>query len=186
MKTTKEMEMTKMYWEKDANTNALQGKTVCVLGYGSQGRAHALNLRDSGVKVVLGLRPEGKSYRQAVEDGWKPVEPQEAARGADVICFLTPDMAQPELYREAVAPSLKKGATLLFAHGFNVHYGEIKPHADADVVMVAPKGPGNLVRRQYEERRGVPCLVAVHQDGTGKAFETALAYAHAIGGTRAG
>lgn len=178
--------MTKMYWEKDANSSALNGKTICVLGYGSQGRAHAMNLRDSGCNVVLGLRKDGKSYRQAVEDGWTPKEPQEAARNADVICFLAPDMAQPELYREAVAPNLKKGATLLFAHGFNVHYGEIKPHADTDVVMCAPKGPGALVRRQYEERRGVPCLVAVHQDATGKAFETALAYAHAIGGTRAG
>jgi ketol-acid reductoisomerase len=178
--------MTKMFWEKDANTSALHGKTVAVLGYGSQGRAHALNLRDSGVNTVVGLRENGKTWKQAVEDGWQPLSPAEAVRKADLVAILCPDMAQPELYREAVVPNLKKNAALLFAHGFNVHYKEIQPQEDVDVVLIAPKGPGALVRRQYEERRGVPCLIAVHQDATGKAFETALAYAHGIGGTRAG
>jgi ketol-acid reductoisomerase len=178
--------MTKMFWEKDANTSALHGKTVAVLGYGSQGRAHAMNLRDSGCNVVLGLRADGKSYKQAVEDGFQPVEPAEAVRKADIVAMLVPDMAQAALYREAVAPNLKKNAALLFAHGFNVQYKEIQPHEDIDVIMVAPKGPGNLVRRQYEEKRGVPCLMAVQQDASGKAHEKALAYAHGIGGTRAG
>jgi ketol-acid reductoisomerase len=178
--------MTKIYWEKDANTSALHGKTVAVLGYGSQGRAHAMNLRDSGCNVVLGLRPEGKTWKQAEEDGFKPETPAEAVRKADIVAMLCPDMAQAELYREAVAPNLKKNAALLFAHGFNVHYKEIQPHEDIDVIMVAPKGPGNLVRRQFEEKRGVPCLVAVHQDASKAALEKALAYAHGIGGTKAG
>lgn len=178
--------MTKMYWEKDANAKALEGKKVAVMGYGSQGRAHALNLRDSGCNVVVGVRMHGKSYEQAKRDGFEPVEPFEAARTADVVVMLVPDMAQPALYREAVAPHLRKGCTLVFAHGFNVHYNQIQPNEDVDVVMIAPKAPGALVRRQYEEGRGVPCLVAVYQDATTRAFETALAYAHALGGTKAG
>lgn len=178
--------MAKMYWEKDANANALDGKTVAVMGYGSQGRAHAMNLRDSGLNVVVGVRTHGKSYEQARRDGFEPVEPFEAARSADVVVMLVPDMAQPALYREAVAPHLRKGCTLVFAHGFNVHYNQIQPNEDVDVVMIAPKAPGALVRRQYEEGRGVPCLVAVYQDATKRAFETALAYAHALGGTKAG
>lgn len=178
--------MTKIYWEKDTNTSALDGKTVAVLGYGSQGRAHALNLRDSGVRTVVGLREGGRSWQQAVNDGWEPVAPAEAVKKADLVAMLCPDMAQPELYRTAVEPYLRSGATVLFAHGFNIHYGQIVPASDVDVVLIAPKGPGALVRRQYEEERGVPCLIGVHQDATGHAFEYALAYAHGIGGTRAG
>jgi ketol-acid reductoisomerase len=177
---------TKLYWEKDANPNALAGKRIVVLGYGSQGRAHALNLRDSGCSVGLGLRPDGKTWAQATEDGWKPEEPGAAVKAADVVCMLVPDMQQASLYRDVVAPNLKKGGMVLFAHGFNIHFGQIRPSPDLDVTMIAPKGPGGLVRRQYAEGKGVPCLLAVQQDATGKAFERALAYGHAIGGTRAG
>jgi ketol-acid reductoisomerase len=177
--------MTKLYYEADANPKALAGKRIAVIGYGSQGRGQALNLRDSGCQVTIGGRPNGPSWKQAVEEGWKPVEPAAAAEGADVVALLAPDMAQPQLYTEAIAPRLKPGALLLFSHGFNVHYGQVRPAANVDVTMVAPKGPGSLVRRQYEEGRGVPCLLAIHQDATGKAFERTLAYAQAIGGTRA-
>ena len=178
--------MAKMYWEADADAKALEGKRVAVLGYGSQGRAHALNLRDSHVDVHVGLRPGGKTWTQAVADGWKPEEPAAAVASADIIAILVPDMAQPKLYKDAIAPNLKKGAMLLFGHGFNIHYGQIKPPADADVTMVAPKGPGNLVRRQYEAGAGVPCLLAIYQDATSNAHKLTLAYAHAIGGTRPG
>jgi len=178
--------MTRIFWEQDAKPETLSEKRVAVLGYGSQGRGQAMNLRDSGVDVVLGLRPGGKSEAVAKADGWEPVPPDAAVAGADVVVFLVPDMAQPGLYQKAVEPYLKKGATILFSHGFNIHYGTIKAPEGVDVVLVAPKGPGRLVRTQYEEGRGVPCLVAVHQDGTGEAFHRALAYAHAIGGTRGG
>jgi len=178
--------MAKMFWEEDTNPRALQEKRIAVLGYGSQGRAHALNLRDSYMDVAVGLRRGGPSWKQAEADGWTPVGPAEAAEAADVIVMLAPDMAQPELYQNEVAPSLRAGTMILFSHGFNIHYGQIKPPRDVDVTMVAPKGPGNLVRRQYEAGRGVPCLLAVHQNATGQAFECTLAYAHAIGGTRAG
>jgi ketol-acid reductoisomerase len=177
--------MIKIYDQSDANPKALSGLRIAVLGYGSQGRGQSLNLRDSGCNVVLGLRRNGKTRAQAFEDGWRPVEPAAAVEGADVIVMLAPDMAQPTLYREAVAPNLKPGAMLLFSHGFNIHYGQIKPASGVDVTMIAPKGPGSLVRRQYEEGRGVPCLLAIHQDATGKALERTLAYADAIGGTRA-
>jgi ketol-acid reductoisomerase len=177
---------TKLYWESDANPRALDGKRIVVLGYGSQGRAHALNLRDSGCDVVIGLRPGGKTWAQAEEEGWKPEDPARAVKSADVVCMLVPDMQQAALYRDVVAPNLKKGGMVLFAHGFNIHFGQIRPSADLDVTMIAPKGPGGLVRRQYTEGKGVPCLLAVQQDATGKAFERTLAYAHAIGGTRAG
>lgn len=178
--------MTRIFWEQDAKPETLSTKRVAVLGYGSQGAGQACNLRDSGVDVVLGLRPGGKSEAQAKADGWEPVAPEAAVVGADVVVFLVPDMAQPGLYRKAVEPHLKKGATILFSHGFNVHYGTIKAPEGVDVVLVAPKGPGRLVRTQYQEGRGVPCLVAVHQDASGEAFHRALAYAHAIGGTRGG
>jgi ketol-acid reductoisomerase len=178
--------MATMYWDKDANPAALKGKRIVILGYGSQGRAQALNLRDSGHDVVVGLRPGGKTWGAAVEDGFKPQEPAAAVREAQVVAMLVPDMAQPPLYRDAVAANLRKGAMLLFSHGFNIHYGQIRPSADVDVTMIAPKGPGNLVRRQYQEGSGVPCLLAVQQDASGHASERALAYGHGIGGTRAG
>jgi ketol-acid reductoisomerase len=178
--------MAKMYWEDNANPRALEGRRIAVIGYGSQGRAHALNLRDSYLDVVVGLRRGGPSWKQAEADGFAPVGPAEAAEGADVIAMLAPDMAQPAIYHNEIAPGLKDGATLLFSHGFNIHYGQIIPPREVDVTMVAPKGPGNLVRRQFEGGCGVPCLLAVHQDATGRAFERTLAYAHAIGGTRAG
>ncbi len=176
----------KLYWEKDAKPKALDAKRVVVLGYGSQGRAHALNLRDSGVNVGLGLRPDGKTWAQATEDGWKPEDPVSAAKGADIVCMLVPDMQQASLYKEVVAPNLKKGGMVLFAHGLNIHFGQIRPSPELDITMVAPKGPGSLVRRTYVEGKGVPCLIAIQQDASGKAFERTLAYAHAIGGTRAG
>jgi ketol-acid reductoisomerase len=178
--------MAKMFWEQDANPRALEGKRIAVIGYGSQGRAHALNLRDSKLNVVVGLRRGGPSWKQAEQDGSKLLAPSEASEGADVIVMLAPDMAQPSIYHNEIAPNLKAGMMLLFSHGFNIHYGQIAPPKDVDVTMVAPKGPGNLVRRQYEEGRGVPCLLAVHQDASGHAFDRTLAYAHAIGGTRPG
>jgi len=179
--------MTKMYHEQDVATpDFFKDKVVAVLGYGSQGRAHALNLRDSGWKVVLGLRPGGPSWTAAVEDGWNPVAPGEAVFNADLVAILVPDMAQAKLYEEAIEPNLKPGAALLFAHGFNIHFGHIQAPDTADVIMVAPKSPGALVRRQYEMGRGVPCLMAVNHDYSGKAHTKALAYAHGLGGTRAG
>ena len=178
--------MAKMFWASDTNPRALEGKRVAVLGYGSQGRAQALNLRDSKINTVVGLRRGGPSWRQAEQDGWNLTGPSEAVEGADLIVMLAPDMAQPALYANEVAPSLKDGAMILFSHGFNIHYGQITPPKTVDVTMVAPKGPGNLVRRTYEDGRGVPCLLAIHHDASGQAFDRTLAYAHAIGGTRAG
>jgi ketol-acid reductoisomerase len=174
-----------LYLEADVQADALSGERIAVLGYGSQGRAHAKNLRDSGYDVVLGLRPGGKTTAPAQRDGFEVLSPAAAVEGAGLAAFLVPDMAQGKLYREIEA-TLKSGATLLFAHGFNIHYGQIKPRADLDVVLIAPKGPGDLVRRQYEIGRGVPCLLAVAQDATGKAQARALTYAHGIGGTRGG
>ena len=174
----------RIYSRKDVDRKALRGARICVLGYGSQGRAHALNLKDSGYDVVIGVR-KGGSWRKARRDGLAVAEPATAAKGADLVAMLAPDLAQAGLYR-AVLPSLKQGATLLFAHGFNVHFGQIKPRKDLDVVLIAPKGPGDLVRRQYQQGRGVPCLLAVAQDATGKAHARALAYADGIGGTRGG
>ncbi|HEY5565644.1 MAG TPA: ketol-acid reductoisomerase [Gammaproteobacteria bacterium] len=174
-----------LFLESDVDTDALSGERIAVLGYGSQGRAHAQNLRDSGFDVVLGLRPGGKTAAQAARDGFEVKAPAAAVKGAGLVAFLVPDMAQGKLYQDIEA-SLDKGCTLLFAHGFNIHYGQIKPRADLDVVLIAPKGPGDLVRRQYEAGRGVPCLLAVAQDATGKAKARALAYAHGIGGARGG
>ncbi|NNE59410.1 MAG: ketol-acid reductoisomerase [Woeseia sp.] len=174
-----------MFSETDVDTACLSGKRVTVLGYGSQGRAHALNLKDSGFDVVVGLRRDGASWKRATADGLLVMEPSEAVKGAAITVFLTPDLVQGDLYKD-IEPSLDKGAAILFAHGFNIHYKEIEPRADLDVVLIAPKGPGDLVRRQYEEGHGVPCLVAVHQDATGNALQLALAYSHGIGGARAG
>jgi ketol-acid reductoisomerase len=175
----------KIYAESDVDTARLAGKRIAVLGYGSQGRAHALNLRDSGLNVVVGLRPEGKTWQKAEADGCEVQEPAAAVAGADLIAFLLPDTAQPQLYA-SIEDKIPQGATLLFAHGFNIHFGQIKPRDDLDVVLIAPKGPGDLVRRQYEQGKGVPCLVAVAQDASGHALATALAYAQGIGGARAG
>jgi len=175
----------RLYSQKDVDKKALKGARIAVLGYGSQGRAHALNLSDSGFDVVVGVRKGGAGWKKARKDGLKVAEPTAAAAEADLIAMLVPDMAQKAVY-ESVAKSLKKGATLLFAHGFNVHFKQIRPRRDLDVVLIAPKGPGDLVRRQYQQGRGVPCLLAVAQDATGKAHARALAYAHGIGGTRGG
>jgi ketol-acid reductoisomerase len=171
--------------EVKATTKALEGRRIAVLGYGSQGRAHALNLRDSGLDVVVGLRRGGATWAKAEADGLRVLEPADAVRGADLVAVLTPDMVQPKLYTDAIAPNLQAGAALLFAHGFNVHYKTIAPRADIDVILVAPKGPGALVRKEYEIGRGVPCLYAVHQDASGHARAKALAYAAGIGGARA-
>jgi ketol-acid reductoisomerase len=175
----------KLYSQKDVDKKALKGARIAVLGYGSQGRAHALNLSDSGFDVVVGVRKGGASWKKAKKDGLAVAEPVAAAASADLVAMLVPDMAQKGVY-ESVEKSLKKGATLLFAHGFNVHFKQIKPRKDLDVVLIAPKGPGDLVRRQYQQGRGVPCLIAVAQDSTGKAHAKALSYAHGIGGTRGG
>jgi ketol-acid reductoisomerase len=174
-----------MYSEADVDISVLSDQQVTVLGYGSQGRAHALNLKDSGFNVVVGLRRNGASWALAEADGLTVQEPNDAVKGAAVVMFLTPDMVQKALY-QTVVNDIDNGALLLFAHGFAVHYGQVEPRADLDVALIAPKGPGGLVRRQYEEGHGVPCLVAVHQDATGKALQKALAYSAGIGGARAG
>ncbi|MBN8738922.1 MAG: ketol-acid reductoisomerase [Lysobacterales bacterium 69-70] len=166
-------------------TAALQSARVAVLGYGSQGRAHALNLKDSGLDVTVGVRRGGPSWDKARADGLKVAEPAEAVKNADLVAVLTPDMVQPALYEDAIAPNLKPNAALLFAHGFNVHFGQIRPRADIDVILVAPKGPGALVRREYEKGHGVPCIYAIHQDASGQARDKVLAYAAGIGGARA-
>jgi ketol-acid reductoisomerase len=178
--------MAKLYYEKDANLELLSGKTVAIIGYGSQGHAHALNLHESGVNVVVGLYEGSKSAERAKAAGLKVATVAEAVQAADFIMILIPDERQGKVYADSVAPYLTEGKALVFAHGFNIHFGQIQPPAYTDVFMVAPKGPGHMVRRQYTEGSGVPCLIAVHQDATGKAKDYALAYAKGIGGARAG
>ena len=175
-----------IYYESDTNPKLLADKRICVLGYGSQGNAHSRNLADSGLNVVVGLREGSKTFDKVKADGLEPMEINAAVKGADIICFLLPDTSQPEVYQKYVVPNIKPGAAMLFAHGFNLHYGQIIPPADNDVIMVAPKGPGKLVRDLYEQGQGVPCLCAVAQDASGQAKDLALAYAWGIGGARAG
>jgi ketol-acid reductoisomerase len=178
--------MAKVLYQKDADSSLIAGRKVAVIGYGSQGHAHALNLKDSGVDVRVGLREGSSSKKKAEEAGLKVASIAEACAEADVIMILLPDTEQRDVYEQDIAPNLKDGDALLFAHGFNIRFDQIKPPAGVDVAMVAPKGPGHLVRRTYTEGGGVPCLIAVSQDATGKARELALSYADAIGGTRAG
>jgi len=178
--------MAKMYYEKDANLGLMKGRTVAIIGYGSQGHAHALNLKESGVDVVVGLYQGSKSWEKAEAAGLKVMESAEAVKAADFVMVLIPDEKQAKLYKESIEPNLTEGKSLLFAHGFNIHYGQIVPPAFTDVFMVAPKGPGHTVRSQYQEGKGVPCLIAVHQDASGKAKDYSLAYAAGIGGARAG
>ncbi len=178
--------MAKMYHSEDCNLSALDGKTVAIIGYGSQGHAHALNLKESGVNVVVGLYNGSKSWKKAEEQGLKVMTAADAAKAADIIMILINDEKQQALYQESILPNLTAGKTLMFAHGFNIHFGLIVPPADVDVIMIAPKGPGHTVRSEYVEGKGVPCLVAVHQDATGRALDTGLAYAAGIGGARAG
>jgi len=175
-----------VYYDKDANLDLLKEKTIAVIGYGSQGHAHANNLKDSGLDVILGLREGSGSAEKAVEAGFEVLSNSEAAAKADLVMFLIPDEFQGKTYAEDIEPNLKKGATIAFAHGFNIHYGQIKPRSDLDVVMIAPKGPGHTVRGQYNIGAGVPCLVAIHQDASGNALENSISYASAIGGGRAG
>ena len=176
----------KMFYEQDVKMDALKGKKVAVLGYGSQGHAHAQNLRDSGVEVVVGLHDTSKSREKAKNDGFEVVSVSDATKQSDVVMCLMPDTAQKKIYDEHIKENLREGQTLAFAHGFNIHYNLINPPEFVDVVMVAPKGPGHLVRSVYKEGSGVPCLFAVYQNASGKAEETVLAYAKGIGGTRAG
>jgi ketol-acid reductoisomerase len=176
----------KIYYDKDADLKNLKGKKIAIIGYGSQGHAQAQNLRDSGLDVIVSQRKGGENYELALRHGFKPVSASEAAKEADLIQILTQDHIQAKLYEEDVKPHLRKGKTLLFSHGFNIHYGQIVPPKEIDVVMIAPKGPGHLVRREYEKGAGVPSLLAIHQDFTKKAKKTALAYAKGLGATRAG
>ncbi|WP_276787042.1 ketol-acid reductoisomerase [Trueperella bernardiae] len=178
--------MAEIFYDDDADLSLIQSKKVAVIGYGSQGHAHALNLRDSGVDVVVGLRPGSTSIAKAEDQGLKVATIEEAVAQADVVMILTPDQHQRKVYAEQIAPHLLDDAALFFAHGFNIRFGYIKPDAGHDICMVAPKGPGHTVRRQFEDGRGVPDIVAVEQDASGQAWDLALSYAKAIGGTRAG
>ena len=178
--------MAKIYYEQDCNISMLEGKTVAVIGYGSQGHAHALNMKESGVNVIIGLYEGSKSWAKAEKQGFEVFTAAEAAKKADIIMILINDELQADMYKKDIEPNLKEGDMLMFAHGFNVHFGCITPPSFVDVTMIAPKGPGHTVRSEYQAGKGVPCLVAVHQDASGKALDKALAYALAIGGARAG
>jgi len=178
--------MAKVYYEHDCDLGVLRGKKVAVIGYGSQGHAHALNLHESGVDVVVGLYEGSKSWAKAEAAGLKVSTAAEAAKAADIIMILINDEKQSKLYKESIEPNLTAGKALVFAHGFSIHFGQIIPPKDVDVFLIAPKGPGHTVRSQFEEGKGVPCLIAIHQDATGKAKDVALAYALGIGGARAG
>ena len=177
--------MANIYYESDCNLGLLNGKTVAIIGYGSQGHAHALNLKDSGVNVIVGLYEGSKSKAKAEAEGLTVMNVADAAKAADLIMMLVPDEKQADIYKESIAPNLCEGKTLAFAHGFNIHFGQIIPPADVDVIMVAPKGPGHTVRSEYVAGKGVPCLIAIHQDASGKALDNGLAYAAGIGGARA-
>ncbi len=176
----------KMYYDKDANLAIIRDKKVAIIGYGSQGHAHALNLKDSGVDVVIGLRAGSSSAVKAKNSGLTVKSIEDAVKGADVVMVLAPDEHQAKLYRDSIEPNIKQGAALAFAHGFNIHFGQIEPRADLDVIMIAPKGPGHMVRSTYTQGGGVPSLIAIHRDVSGKAKELALSYASANGGGRAG
>jgi len=178
--------MVQMYYDKDCNLELLSGKTVAVIGYGSQGHAHAQNLKDSGVRVVIGLRPDSPRAEIARGDGFEVFDAAGAAKAADIVMMLTPDELQPDIFRESILPNLEEGNILAFAHGYSIHFNQIVPPKDVDVIMVAPKGPGHTVRSQYLEGKGVPSLIAIHQDASGRAREFALAYASGIGAGRAG
>jgi ketol-acid reductoisomerase len=178
--------MTKVYYDADADRSLLAGKKIAIVGYGSQGHAHALNLKDSGFDVTVGVRPGSEGWKRAEDDGWAPASVADAVADADVIGILVPDHVVFDLWESTIAPALRPGSTVLFAHGFNIHFKAIAPRDDIDVIMVAPKGPGHLVRRLYAQGAGVPCLIAIDQDATGHAHGTALAWASGIGGGRAG
>ena len=178
--------MAKMYYEKDCDINYLNGKKIAIVGYGSQGHAHAMNLRDSGCDVIIGLYKGGKSWPVAEKDGFTVMTTAEATQAADIIMILINDEKQADMYKKDIAPNLTAGKALMFAHGFNIHYGQINPPADVDVLMIAPKGPGHTVRSQYVAGKGVPCLIAVEQNATGDAYKLGLAYAAGIGGARGG
>ena len=178
--------MAKIYYDKDADLNVLKGKKIAVIGYGIQGRGQSLNLRESGLDVIVSELPGTHNYEQAKIDGFNPIPADEASKQADVVQILTEDHVQAKVYHDLIAKNMTKGKTLLFSHGFNIRFKQIKPNKKIDVIMVAPKGPGALCRRMYEEGKGVPCLIAIYQDATGNAKKTALAYAKGIGGTRAG
>lgn len=178
--------MAKIYYDKDADLNILKGKKIAVIGYGIQGRGQSLNLRESGLDVIVSELPNTKNYEQAKADGFNPIPAEEASKQADIVQILTEDHVQSKVYKESIAKNMTKGKALLFSHGFNIRFKQIKPNKKIDVIMVAPKGPGALCRKMYEEGKGVPCVIAVHQDATGNAKQIALAYAKGIGGTRAG
>ncbi len=178
--------MAKIYYQSDCNLSLLNDKTVAIIGYGSQGHAHALNLHESGVNVIVGLYSGSKSWAKAEEAGLKVMTAADAAEAADIIMILVPDEKQADIYKKDIEPHLTAGKALAFAHGFNIHFQQIVPPADIDVFMIAPKGPGHTVRSEYVEGKGVPCLIAVHQDATGRAKDIGLAYAAGIGGSRAG